>query len=93
MRRYEAGCTACGGEAHARGLCNRCYQRAVKAEGGLDDHPRIFHRAEDVVAELEHLGFRPDRPVHPQVRLLAPKLGMSEAAVIAAEHRVRTRVA
>ncbi|MDR6117238.1 hypothetical protein QE370_000422 [Aeromicrobium sp. SORGH_AS981] len=60
-----------------RGRCWRCYTGAMR-RGEL---VRIEHRTADVLEELEHLGFDRRLPRRPQFRVLAPRLGMTVAAL------------
>lgn len=72
-----ADCGTRGGSAGARrvrGLCCRCYQRA-RTGGVLKVRPN--QRWSDVLEEMEFLGFDDRLPVHPQLRNLAPRLGMT----------------
>lgn len=85
-------CSTRGGarNAHrARGLCDRCYNR-LRNRGELTDYPAISRTRDEVLTELDHLGFDPRRSIRPQMRALAPRLGMSAAALEKAWRRAQT---
>ena len=71
-----------------RGLCKFCYEDA-RAAGRLDEYDRTARWRGEVLEELDHLGFDPRRPAAPQLRNIAPRLGMSYKALERAWNRAR----
>lgn len=87
-------CTRCGTTGgyrgrRARGLCQDCYH-IVWAAGQLDNHERTSRTRNEVLTELDLLGFNPRLPVTPQLRSLAPRIGMTFAALERAWRRAHT---
>lgn len=82
-------CSTRGGarNAHrARGLCDRCYNR-LRNRGELTDYPAISRTRDEVLTELDHLGFDPRQPIQAQLREFAPRIGMTVAALNKAYYR------
>lgn len=72
-------------EAVARGRCHRCYTRQSRS----GEIVRRTYRGEDLMQELQLLGFNPDRELNPQYQALAPRLGMTVPALAKAHRRHR----
>ena len=63
------------GRHQGRGLCNPCY-KTLHRDGGLEDYPRTFHAADEVLDDwvlLRDQGYR--------WKDAAPRIGVSEAAL------------
>ncbi len=89
----KCGTTRDGDRVRAR--CRSCYSRAMRCGELVRVRPRVEHRTADVLEELEHLGFNPRLPLRAQFRVLAPRLGMTLAALerMWMRHQARERSA
>lgn len=65
----------------ARNLCANCYD-TVRRAGALIDHETVTQPATMVLEEWDRMVDR-ERSQNENVRLIAPRLGMTEAALLA----------
>jgi len=75
-----------------RGLCKGCYNRA-RYRGTLGDYERKTRTVAETIEELTHLGLDERLPIAPQLRALAPQLGMTYRGVERAWNRHRKQQA
>lgn len=75
-------------EAVARGHCHTCYTRQSR-NGTLQ---RTNMRGPDLMEELKFLGFDPAKELKPQYKALAPRLGVTVAALAKAHRRHREKI-
>ena len=73
------------GRHQGRGLCNPCY-KTLHRDGGLEDYPRMFHAADEVLDDWVFL-----RDQGYTIRNAAPRMGMTFAALEKALERAKKR--
>ena len=80
-RERRAELAAQGVHKHqGRGLCSRCYSRA-RAAGTLEDYPATVYTRAEVLDEWQAAGLDRTLSRAERCRRLAPRLGMSFAAL------------
>lgn len=82
-------CATCGKDVryHARSLCKACWCRAARA-GTLDEHPRTYRRADDVLEDYEVL-----RSAGVELPTIAARLGYEKVDSLRAVLRRARRTA